>query len=159
MAAKKPARKAAAPAANRSSSTFFTDAERGAMRDRAKEMKAEARSGVDKGNDEDAVLEKIAAMSPRDRAMAERVHTIVTASVPGLSPKLWYGMPAYAKNGGAVVCFFQPGEKFKTRYATLGFSDKAALDDGRMWPNSYALMELTPAEEARIVALVKQAAG
>ncbi len=126
------------------------------MRDRVNEMKAEA-SGADKGSDEEAVLEKIAAMSPRDRAMAERIHAIVKASVPGLAPKLWYGMPAYAKNGG-VICFYQPGEKFKTRYATLGFSDKAALDEGRMWPNGFALMELTPAEEARIAALVKQAA-
>lgn len=156
MAAKKPTKKSAPPAAKGGSSKSFTDAERAAMRDRVKEMKAEA-SGADKANDEDAVLEKIAAMSPRDRTMAERVHAIVKASVPGIAPKLWYGMPAYAKNGG-VICHFQPGEKFKTRYATLGFSDKAALDEGRMWPNSYALMELTPAEEARIVALVKQAA-
>jgi uncharacterized protein YdhG (YjbR/CyaY superfamily) len=131
----------------------FTDEERAAMRERAKEQKVSA----DKADGERDVLEKIAAMSPPDRAMAERLHAIITASAPDLSPKTWYGMPAYAR-GGQIVCFFQPAEKFKTRYATLGFSDKANLDDGGMWPNAYALMALTPAEEAKIAALVKQAA-
>ena len=103
-----------------------------------------------------AVLEKIAAMAPSDRAMGERLHAIITASAPGLSPKLWYGMPAYAKDG-KVVCFLQPAHKFKTRYATLGFSDKAALDDGQRWPIAFAVKELTAADEARIGALVKKA--
>ncbi len=128
----------------------FTAEERAAMRERAKERKAS------KGDGEGDVLAKIAEMHGPDRALAERVHAIVTASAPGLSPRTWYGMPAYAKDG-KVVCFFQSAQKFKTRYATLGFSDKANLDEGAMWPAAYALTELTADVEARIGALVKQA--
>ncbi len=127
------------------------------MRERAKELKA-ARSSAGAASDESAVLEKIAAMAASDRAMAERIHAIVKASAPGLSPRLWYGMPAYAKDG-SVVCFFQGAQKFKTRYATLGFNDKASLDEGNMWPTAFALMDLTAADEARIGALVKKAVG
>ncbi len=132
----------------------FTAEERAAIRERAREQKARAT----KEDEEREVLEKIAAMQTPDRAMAERLHAIITANAPSLSPKTWYGMPAYARSG-QIVCFFQPAEKFKTRYATLGFSDKANLDDGAMWPNSYALKELTAADEAKIAALVKQAAS
>ncbi len=127
------------------------------MRERAKELRA-ARSSAGAASDESAVLEKIAAMATSDRAMAERIHAIVKASAPGLSPKLWYGMPAYAKDG-SVVCFFQGAQKFKTRYATLGFNDKANLDEENMWPTAFALMDLTAADEARIGALVKKAVG
>lgn len=137
----------------------FTDEERAAMKERAKEMKASARRGsrADKAaEDEAAVLAKIAEMEETDRTMAERLHAVVKASAPDLRPKLWYGMPAYAKDG-KVVCFFQSAQKFKSRYATLGFSDQANLDDGAMWPASYALRELTAADEARIGALVKRA--
>ena len=127
------------------------------MREHAQELKA-ARSGAREGkaDEEKAVLAKIAAMPAPDRTMAERLHAIIKASAPGLSPKLWYGMPAYAKDD-KVVCFFQDAQKFKSRYATLGFSDKAALDEGQMWPTSFALKELTASDEARIVALVKRA--
>jgi len=131
----------------------FTDEERLAMRERAQELKA---ATTDRGEGERAVLAKIAAMSGPDRAMAERLHAIITASAPALSPRTWYGMPAYAKDG-KVVCFFQSAQKFKSRYATLGFSDQATLDDGAMWPTTFALKELTAVEEARIGALVKQA--
>ena len=136
----------------------FTDEERDAMRERAQELKAAARRGsrAGKADGESAVLEKIAAMPAPDRALGERIHAIIKASAPALSPKTWYGMPAYAKDG-KVVCFFQSAQKFKTRYATLGFSDKANLDEGAMWPTAFALKELTAAEEARIVALVKKA--
>ncbi|HVH16044.1 MAG TPA: DUF1801 domain-containing protein [Candidatus Angelobacter sp.] len=130
----------------------FTDEERGAIRDRVQEMKA------GKGEGESAVLGKIAELREPDRAMAKRLHTIIKESAPGLSPRLWYGMPAYSKDD-KVVCFFQPAAKFRTRYSTFGFSDKANLDEGHMWPNAYALTELTPAEEARIAALVKKAVG
>jgi uncharacterized protein YdhG (YjbR/CyaY superfamily) len=129
-------------------STGFTAEEKAAMRERAREAK--------RGSAEIDVLEKIAEMAEPDRAMAERLHALIKASAPDLSPRTWYGMPAYAK-GGEVVVFFQPALKFKSRYATLGFSDKANLDDGAMWPISYALKELTAADEERIVALVKQA--
>jgi uncharacterized protein YdhG (YjbR/CyaY superfamily) len=132
--------------------TGFTTEERAAMRERARELKAEK----SKADEQAAVLEKIAEMQGADRALAERVHALVTATAPDLSPKTWYGMPAYAKEG-KVVCFFQSAEKFKARYATLGFSDTANLDEGAMWPTSFALKELTPDEEARIVALVKRA--
>jgi len=135
-------------------SKVFTDEERAAMRERAQELKAAAREG--KGGEESAVLAKIAAMPEPDRSMGERLHAIIKASAPGLSPKLWYGMPAYAKDG-KVVCFFQDAQKFKTRYATLGFSDKATLDEGHMWPTAFALKELSAADEARIGALVKKA--
>ena len=130
----------------------FTDEERAAMKERAQELKAEAA----KADGESAVLAKIAEMRGRDRAMAKRLHAIVKASAPDLSPKTWYGMPAYAKDG-KVVCFFQSAEKFKARYATLGFSDQANLDKGAMWPTSFALKELTDAEEAKIGALVTKA--
>ena len=136
----------------------FTDEERGAMKERARELKAATRRGS-RGkvvDEEGALLEKIAEMSDSDRAMAERLHAVITASAPGLSPKLWYGMPAYARDG-KVVCFFQPAQKFKTRYATLGFNDAAELDDGTMWPTAFALTELTAADEARIAELVKKA--
>jgi uncharacterized protein YdhG (YjbR/CyaY superfamily) len=133
----------------------FTAEERAAMRERAKELKAEEQ----KADGERAVLAKIAEMPETDRAMGERLHEIVKASAPELSPKTWYGMPAYANKDGKVVCFFQSAEKFNARYATFGFSDKANLDEGAMWPTSFALKELTAAAEARIGALVKRAAG
>lgn len=138
----------------------FSDEERAAMKERAKELKAAGGRGArgTKVDGEGEVLAKIAEMSAPDRALAERIHAIVKANAPELSPKLWYGQPAYAKDG-KIVCFFQPAEKFKTRYATLGFSDKANLDDGEMWPASYALTTLTDENEARIAALVKQAAS
>ena len=132
----------------------FTAEERAAMRERAREQKAEAQ----KADGERAVLAKIAGMHGPDRAMAERLHEIVKASAPALSPKTWYGMPAYANKDGKVVCYFQSAEKFDARYATLGFSDKANLDEGPMWPTSFALKELTATEEAKIAALVKRAA-
>jgi uncharacterized protein YdhG (YjbR/CyaY superfamily) len=134
----------------------FTDEERGAMRERAQELKADARRGKSKADGESDVLAKIAEMQEPDRAMAERLHAIVKASAPALSPRTWYGMPAYAKDG-KVVCFFQSAQKFKTRYATFGFSDKANLDEGAIWPVAFALKELTATEEARIVALVEKA--
>src|SRR6266508_394329 len=136
----------------------FTDEERAAMKERAQELKAEARRGprAQKADAERNVLAKIAEMPKPDRAMAERLHAIIKASAPALSPRTWYGMPAYAKDGN-VVCFFQSAQKFKTRYATLGFSEKANLDDGALWPVAFALKKLTGAEEARIVALVKKA--
>jgi hypothetical protein len=144
--------------AERKASKAFTDDERAAMRERAQEAKSAARRGsrATKADGESDVLAKIAEMPDHDRAIAERLHAIIKASAPGLSPRTWYGMPAYAKDG-KVVCFFQGAHKFKTRYATLGFSDKANLDEGAMWPNSFALKELTAAEEARISALVQQA--
>jgi uncharacterized protein YdhG (YjbR/CyaY superfamily) len=138
----------------------FTDEERAAMKERAQELKVEGRRGTrankNKADGESDVLAKIAEMQGPDRAMAERLHAIIKASVPALSPKTWYGMPAYAKDG-KVVCFFQSAQKFKSRYATFGFSDDANLDEGAMWPTSFALKELTTAEEARIEALVKKA--
>ena len=133
------------------STTAFTDEERLAMKERARELKA-----ADTADGESAVLAKIAEMPEPDRAMGERLHAIIKASAPALSPRTWYGMPAYAKDGN-VVCFFQPAQKFKARYSTLGFSDKANLDQGTMWPVVFALTELTGADEARIGALVKKA--
>ena len=136
----------------------WTDEERAAMKERARELKATARRGPrgKKVDEEDAVLAKIAEMPESDRAMAERVHAVIKANAPALSPKLWYGMPAYAKDG-KVVCFFQSAHKFKSRYATFGFNDVANLDDGTMWPTSFALTELTAADEARLAELVKKA--
>jgi uncharacterized protein YdhG (YjbR/CyaY superfamily) len=128
----------------------FTEEERGAIRDRAQELNADMAEG------ESLVLGKIAEMREPDRTMAKRIHAVIKENVPALMPRLWYGMPAYAKDD-KVVCFFQPGQKFKTRYSTFGFSDKANLDEGVMWPNAYALMGLTAAEEAKIAALVKKA--
>jgi uncharacterized protein YdhG (YjbR/CyaY superfamily) len=137
----------------------FTAEERAAMRERAKELKAEERANKNRAAGESAVLAKIAEMEGQDRAMAERLHEIVKASAPSLSPKTWYGMPAYADKDGKVVCHFQSAQKFNTRYATFNFSDKANLDEGAMWPTSFALKELSAAEEARIGALVERAAG
>lgn len=136
----------------------FTDEERESMKARVEELKAEERRGrgAKEVDGEADVLAKIAEMPERDRAMAERLHAVIKASAPGLTPKTWYGMPAYAKDGN-VVCFFQSSHRFKTRYATLGFSDKAKLDDGAIWPVAFALKELTADSEARIVALVKKA--
>jgi len=155
MAARKSVKKAATPARSTTSGKEgggFTAEERAAMRERVRELKSE-RAGADSAGE---VLAKIAAMAPADRALAERVHALVMAAAPSLVPRLWYGMPAYAKDG-KVVCFFQDAKKFKSRYSTLGFSDSAALDDGEMWPTAFALMELSAAAEARITALVKRA--
>jgi uncharacterized protein YdhG (YjbR/CyaY superfamily) len=161
MAERKPAKKGGQRSARGTAgkaSEGFTAEERAAMRERARELKGAARRGRGAGEaeGESDVLAKIAEMPEPDRAMAERLHAIVKASGPALSPRLWYGMPAYAKEG-KVVCFFQSAQKFKTRYATFGFSDKANLDQGAMWPTSFALKELTAADEARIGALVKKA--
>jgi uncharacterized protein YdhG (YjbR/CyaY superfamily) len=134
----------------------FTDEERAAMKERARELKAEARANKNKAEGESDVLAKIAEMQEPDRAMAKRLHAIIKASAPALSPKTWYGMPAYAKDG-KVVCFFQSAQKFNTRYATFGFNDTANLDEGALWPVAFALKELTATEEARISALVKKA--
>jgi hypothetical protein len=163
MAERKPGTKATQKSAKSTTAigkTFkgFTDEERVAMKERVQELKAPARRGprADKADGESAVLAKIAEMSGPDRAMGERLHAIIKANAPALSPRLWYGMPAYAKDG-KVVCFFQSAQKFNTRYATFGFSDAANLDEGAMWPVAFALTELTAAEEARIGALVKKA--
>jgi hypothetical protein len=163
MAEGKPARKGTQKSAESTTGTGktyegFTDEERDAMRERARELKADARRGpgAGKADGEGAVLEKIAAMPTPDRAMGERLHAIIKATAPVLSPKLWYGMPAYAKDG-KVVCFFQSAQKFNTRYAMFSFSDEANLDEGAMWPTAFALTELTAADEARIAALVKKA--
>jgi uncharacterized protein YdhG (YjbR/CyaY superfamily) len=157
MAERKPAKTGTQQPAGKASKGF-TDEERVAMRERAQELKAAARRGsrAGKADGESDVLAKIAEMPERDRAMAERLHAIIKASAPALSPRTWYGMPAYAMDDN-VVCFFQSAQKFKARYATFGFSDKANLDQGAMWPTSFALKELTTAEEARIGALVKKA--
>ena len=157
MAEKKTAKKSTQKSTKRASSTRtsaggFTAEERAAMKDRARELKA----GQDKAADERAVLEKIAEMKGADRAMGKRLHAVITEAAPSLAPRLWYGMPAYAKDG-KVLCFFQSAAKFKSRYATFGFSDEANLDKGTLWPVSYALQELTPADEKKIAALVKQA--
>jgi uncharacterized protein YdhG (YjbR/CyaY superfamily) len=141
----------------RKSSAAFTDEERSAMKQRAEEVKS-ARGGASPDEDAQAVLDKIAELSDSDREMAEAIHAVVVAAAPDLGPRLWYGMPAYAK-GGKVVCFFQPAAKFKARYATLGFNDPANLDDGAMWPTAYALTTVTAAEEKKIAALVKRAAS
>jgi uncharacterized protein YdhG (YjbR/CyaY superfamily) len=159
MSAKKATQKSAkSTTASVKKSKGFTDEERAAMKERAQELKAEARRGprADKSDGESAVLAKIAEMPEPDRAMAKRLHAIIKASAPALSPKTWYGMPAYAKDG-KVVCFFQSAHRFKSRYATVGFNDAANLDEGAMWPTSFALTELTAAEEAKIGALVKKA--
>jgi uncharacterized protein YdhG (YjbR/CyaY superfamily) len=149
MSAKKAAQKSAKSTTGNKKSKAFTHEERAAMKERAKELKAEA--------GESAVLAKIAEMPEPDRAMGERLHAIIKASAPALSPKTWYGMPAYANKDGKVVCFFQSAQKFDSRYATLGFSDEANLDEGAMWPTSFALKELSATEEATIGALVKKA--
>ena len=141
-----------------SKSKGFTADERAAMKERAKELKAEERANEDKAAGEADVLAKIAEMKTSDREMAKRIHALITATAPELAPRTWYGMPAYARDG-KVVCFFQSAQKFKARYATLGFSDVANLDDGDMWPTSFALRKLSSADEARIRALVKKAVG
>jgi uncharacterized protein YdhG (YjbR/CyaY superfamily) len=151
MAETKPGTKATQKS-GKSTAARFTDEERGAMKERVQELKAAA----DKADGESAVLAKIAEMPEPDRARGERLHAVIKASAPALSPRLWYGMPAYAKDG-KVVCFFQSAQKFKTRYATFGFSDEANLDEGAMWPTAFALTELTAADEARIGTLVKKA--
>jgi uncharacterized protein YdhG (YjbR/CyaY superfamily) len=153
--AKKGTQKSAKSTAADKKSKGFTDAERAAMKERAQELKAEARASKNRAEGERDLLAKIAEMPEPDRAKAERLHAIVTANAPALFPKTWYGMPAYARDG-KVVCFFQSADKFKARYATLGFNDSANLDEGAMWPTSFALKELTAAEEARIAALVKK---
>jgi hypothetical protein len=159
----KPAKKGTQKSPNSTTATGrrskgFTDEERVAMRERLQELNADARRSrrAEKADGESAVLAKIAALPQPDRVIGERLHAIIKANAPALSPKTWYGMPAYAKDGN-IVCFFQSAQKFKTRYATLGFSDKANLDEGHMWPTAFALNELTAAEEARIGALVKKA--
>ncbi|MBK8835089.1 MAG: DUF1801 domain-containing protein [Anaerolineae bacterium] len=151
------ATKKSAESAGKATSGFSTE-ERAAMKARALELKAEARADKDKAAGENDVLKVIGAMQEPDRAMATRLHALIKASAPALSPKTWYGMPAYAKDG-KVVCFFQSGKKFSTRYSTFGFSDAASLDDGALWPTAFALTELTAAAEARIAALVKKAVG
>ncbi len=157
MGPKKDTQKSAkSTAANNKKSKGFTDEEKAAIKNRAQELKAEARANKNKADGERAVLAAIAAMKEPDRSMAKRLHAIIKASAPALSPKTWYGMPAYARDG-KVVCFFQTAQKFNTRYATLGFSDTANLDEGALWPVAFALKELTAAEEARIGALVKKA--
>jgi uncharacterized protein YdhG (YjbR/CyaY superfamily) len=165
MAERKPGPKAtqkSAKSTTASGKTFkaFTDEELGAMKQRVRELKSSARRGprADEADGESDVLAKIAEMQESDRAMSERLHAIIKASAPVLSPRLWYGMPAYAKDG-KVVCFFQNAQKFKTRYATLGFNDAANLDEGTMWPVAFALTKLTAADEVRIGALVKKAAS
>ncbi|MET8653607.1 iron chaperone [Nocardia aurea] len=154
------AQKTTRAAARKKSAVGFSDEEKAAMKEHAQELKTAARRGsrASKANGEADVVAKIAEMAAPDRAMAERIHAIVGAGAPELTPKLWYGMPAYAKEG-KVVLFFQSAEKFKARYATLGFNDIAALDDGTMWPTAFALTRLTPAVEARITELVRKAAG
>src|SRR5271165_6794332 len=159
MTAKKGTRKSAkSTSAIGKTSKGFTDDERVAMRERLQELKAEGRRGprADKADGESAVLAQIAAMPEPDRGLGERLHAIIKANAPTLTPRLWYGMPAYAKEG-KVVCFFQSAQKFKTRYATFGFMHEAQLDDGALWPTAFALKELTAAEEAKISALVKKA--
>jgi uncharacterized protein YdhG (YjbR/CyaY superfamily) len=157
--AKKDTKKSAKSTTKKDSTAYtgFTAEERAAAKERARELKAEARRGADKEAGEHDVLAKIAEMPGPDRAMAKRIHAIVKASAPGLSPKTWYGMPAYANEEGKVVCFFTPASKFKERYATFGFNADANLDDGDMWPTAWALTKLTAAEEKRIGALVKKA--
>jgi uncharacterized protein YdhG (YjbR/CyaY superfamily) len=161
MAERKPAKKGTQKSAKRSTaagkrSRGFTAEERAAMKERARELKAEARASKDREAGEGDVLAKIAEMPEPDRSMAERLHALIKASAPALSPKTWYGMPAYAKDG-KVVCYFTPADKFKERYATFGFNDAANLDEGTMWPTSFALKKLTAADEKRIAALVKNA--
>jgi uncharacterized protein YdhG (YjbR/CyaY superfamily) len=154
----KDTQKAAKGGTVNSASMGFTADEKAAMRERARELKAESRRDADRAEGERDLLAKIAEMPDSDRVMAERIHAIVTAAAPDLSPKTWYGMPAYARDG-KLVCFFKSADKFKARYATLGFEEDAHLDDGAMWPTSWALTKLTAADEAKIAALVKKAVG
>jgi uncharacterized protein YdhG (YjbR/CyaY superfamily) len=156
MSAQEATRASVTSTAKGETSDGFTAEERAAMKERAKELKAEARANKDKAAGESDVLAKIAEMSDPDRAMAQRIHAVIKANAPELSPKTWYGMPAYARDG-KIVCFFTAASKFGTRYATFGFNDIANLDDGAMWPTSFALKELTDDDEARIATLVKKA--
>jgi uncharacterized protein YdhG (YjbR/CyaY superfamily) len=156
MAEKNTAKKTTGSAKKTTAIKGFTADERAAMKERARELKAEARANQDKEAGERDLLAKIAEMPKADRVLAERLHAIVTASAPDLSPKTWYGMPAYARDG-KIVCFFKSADKFKSRYATFGFEETANLDDGAMWPTSFALTELTAADEKKIAALVKKA--
>ncbi len=158
MSPKKGAQKSAkSTTASNKKSSGWTEEEKAAMKARAQELKAEARADKNKAEGESAVLAAIAAMKEPDRSMAKRLHAIIKAGAPALSPKTWYGMPAYADKDGKVVCFFQSAQKFNARYATFGFNDTANLDEGALWPTSFALKELTTAEEAKISALVKKA--
>jgi uncharacterized protein YdhG (YjbR/CyaY superfamily) len=162
MTERKPAKKdtqrsATSPTATDTKSKGFTDEERAAMKERARELKAEARASKDREAGERDVRAKIAEMPEHDRAIAERLHALIKATAPALSPKTWYGMPAYANKDGKVVCYFTPADKFKSRYATFGFNDDANLDEGNMWPTSFAVKELTAAEEKKISALMKKA--
>jgi uncharacterized protein YdhG (YjbR/CyaY superfamily) len=147
------------PVKTKSESEGFSAEERAAMKQRAAELRAEGKQGAKKADALQAALDSIAAMAPNDRALAERIHAVVTSTAPELSPKTWYGMPAYANDDGKVVLFFKDAGKFKSRYATLGFEEAANLDDGAMWPTSYALTEWTPAVEKKVAALVKAAAS
>jgi uncharacterized protein YdhG (YjbR/CyaY superfamily) len=156
MPEKKPAKKAVTRTTAAEKSKGFTAEERAAMKERAQELKAEARANRSRADGERDVLAKIAEMPASDRAMAERIHAIVGANAPALLPRTWYGMPAYTKDG-KVVCFFQSADKFKARYATVGFNDAANLDAGSMWPTSFALTKLTASDEKKIAALVKKA--
>jgi len=161
MTDKKPATKTAAKTASRTKRGGFSAEERAAMKERAQELQADGRRGsrsTKKQADEKAVLEAIAEMPDADRVLAEKIHAVVTANAPDLDPRLWYGMPAYAKDG-KVVCFFQRAEKYTTRYASFGFEDVAAIDDGTMWPTAFALTKLTAADEATLAALVKRSVG
>ncbi|HVM71018.1 MAG TPA: hypothetical protein VMT91_04610 [Anaerolineales bacterium] len=144
---------------SRSTAAGFSAEEKAAMKARAQELKAEARSDKDRAEGEKVLLAAITAMKEPDQSMARRLHDIIKDSAPALSPKTWYGMPAFANQDGKIVCFFQPAQRFNTRYATFGFNDSARLDEGAMWPTAFALKELTAAEEARIIALVKKAVG
>jgi uncharacterized protein YdhG (YjbR/CyaY superfamily) len=157
MSPKKESQKSAT--ASNKESKGFTGEEKAAMKNRAQELKAEARASKNRGEGESAALAAIAAMQESDRSMAKRIHGIIKDSAPSLLPKTWYGMPAYANQEGKVVCFFQTAQKFNTRYSTFGFNDTATLDDGAMWPVAFALKELTASEETRIAALVKRAAS
>ena len=142
---------------SQTASDGFTAEERAAMKERAAELRAEGKKGAKKADGLQTVLDRIAQMAPEDRALAERVHATITGTAPGLSPKTWYGMPAYADSDGKVVVFFQDAGKFKARYATLGFNDTARLDDGDLWPASYALLRWSPAVEKKVVELVRAA--
>ena len=157
MSAKQDTQKSKSTNAKGKSSTAWSDEEKAAMKERAKELKAEARLNKDRAEGEKVALAAIAALPEPDRTIAKRIHAIVKASAPSLSSKTWYGMPAYANNDGKVVCFFTPASKFKARYATFGFNDDAHLDEGAMWATSFALKELTAADETKISALVKKA--
>ena len=157
MSTKKESTKSTKTTATSKKSEGFTAEEKAAMKARAQELKAEARASKNRAEGERVILAAIAALPEPDRSMGKRLHAIITASAPALSPKTWYGMPAYANQDGKVVCFFTPASKFNSRYATFGFNDDANLDDGAMWPTSFALKELTAAAEAKIAALVKKA--